>query len=139
MEKKLRQCVVCGSQYAFCPRCNDDKNKPLWYFTFDSENCKNIYDVTSKYEDGRLSANEAKDILEKLNLTKIDNFSGSYKTSIAKINEATAIKVADVVEDIAEKSIVEDIIEEPVVDTDTIIEEKVIKKPRKAKRNVNVE
>lgn len=139
MEKKLRQCVVCRNQYTFCPRCNDDKNKPLWYFTFDSENCKNIYDVTSKYEDGRLSANEAKDILEKLNLAKINNFGESYKASIAKINEATTIKVAGVVEDIIEESIVEDIIEESVTDTDTIIEEKVVKKPRKAKRNVNVE
>jgi hypothetical protein len=139
LEKKLRQCVVCRNQYTFCPRCNDDKNKPLWYFTFDSENCKNIYDVTSKYEDGRLSANEAKDILEKLNLAKITNFGESYKASIAKINEATTIKVVGVVEDIIEESIIEDIIEESVTDTDIIIEEKVVKKPRKAKRNVNVE
>ena len=55
MERKIRRCVVCGSEYKFCPRCNEDADKPLWYFTFCAEQCKNIYNITSGYEDGKIT------------------------------------------------------------------------------------
>ena len=143
MERKLRKCVVCGNAYKFCPRCNEDVDKPLWYFTFCSEQCKNIYDITSSYEDGRITANDAKDKLDKLELSKTDNFGASYKASITKINSVTTIKkvIADeVVETMVEtkdEEIVETV-EEPII-VETVEEEKVIKKSKRAKKNVDVE
>lgn len=94
MSEKTRICAVCGNQYEYCPHCNRDKDKPTWMFCFHDQNCHDIYDVTSKYEDGQISANEAKELLSKLDLSKKDNFGTSYKNAISKImSEADTVKV----------------------------------------------
>lgn len=87
MEQKLRRCCVCGTEYKYCNKCDADAKKPAWYFSFCSENCKNIYDVTSKYEDKNIDAAKASEILNKLDLSRLDNFGLSYKVSIRNINE----------------------------------------------------
>ncbi len=86
MNTKLRTCSTCGKKYEFCPHCPSDANKPLWLFAWCSENCKDIYDITSKFEDGRLTAIEAKKELDKLDLSNSENFGQSYKLTIEKID-----------------------------------------------------
>lgn len=141
MERKIRRCVVCSNEYKFCPRCNEDADKPLWYFTFCSEQCKNIYNITSGYEDGKITANVAKTKLDELDLSKLDKFGTSYKASIEKIN-STAVK--EVIVDEAVETIIETKDGENVENIEEIaiteaVEEKVIKKSKRAKRNVYVE
>ena len=133
MSDKMRTCSVCRSPYSYCPHCGEDKLKPTWYFSFCGENCKDIYNVTAKYENGQIDANGAKVKLDKLDLSKLDKFGVSYKTSIEKINSATV--VVDVVEEVVE-TIVETKDEEI---EETVEEEKVIKKSKRAKKNVDVE
>lgn len=133
-ENKNRKCAVCRQDYHFCPRCGEDKNKPTWYFTFCSSNCKDIYGVTSKFENGQLSADLAKIELDKLDLSKIDNFGDSYKNSIEKINAANVIE--PIVEENAEENIEEVMVFEEAEPAQEIEEEKEIKKPRRAKRYV---
>lgn len=87
MDRKDRICAVCRTSYKFCNRCQEDKDKPLWYFTFHSDNCKEIYDVVSAYEDGSITAKEADEKLGKLDLSLLDNFGKSYKEVISKITE----------------------------------------------------
>lgn len=142
MSNKTRICSVCRNSYLYCPHCGEDKLKPTWYFSFCGENCKDIYDVTAKYENGQIDANGAKVKLDKLDLSKLDKFGASYKVSIEKINSATI--VVDVIEEVVEtvvetknEEIVESV-EEPVV-VETVEEEKVIKKSKRAKKNVDVE
>lgn len=89
-DRKERICVVCKERYKYCPRCQEDRDKELWHFSFHDLNCKNIYNVLSSYEDGRLSAFEAKAQLANLDLSKIENFGESYKKSIAKIYDEIA-------------------------------------------------
>lgn len=85
----LRTCCVCHNEYPFCPVCNpEDRLKPTWHFAYCSENCKNIYDVTSSFENGRLSDIDAKAKLEKLDLSEKDSFGESYQKSIASIMKA---------------------------------------------------
>lgn len=120
MNKKNRTCAVCRENYSYCPHCGEDKDKPTWYFTFCSSNCKDTYEVTSKFENGQITVENAKKALDKLDLSNADNFGQSYKSSIAKINAA--------------KTIIE---EEQVIEEKQIVEEEIeIKKPKKAKRNV---
>ena len=90
MDKKNRRCVVCQSEYHFCPRCAEDKNKPLFYFTFCSKNCRDIYDTTSKFENNQIDIKAAKDQLDELDLSKLNDFGNSYKLSIKKINELSS-------------------------------------------------
>ena len=86
-KKNSRTCCVCGKSYSFCPTCNpEDKDKPYWMFAWCSENCKEIYNVTSQYENEQLSAKEAKKQLDKLDLSRLEHYGSSYKKSIEKIN-----------------------------------------------------
>ena len=130
IEKKNRKCAVCRTEYSYCPRCGEDKNKPTWYFTFCSSNCKDIYNITSKFENGQLSADLAKIELEKLDLSKTNNFGDSYKNSIEKIN------VVAVPEPVVEENIKEVIVADEVESMQEIEEEKENKKPKRVKRNV---
>ena len=143
MDNKMRVCSVCKSSYSYCPHCGEDKLKPTWYFSFCGENCKNIYNVTSKYENKQIDANSAKVKLGELDLSKLDKFGASYKASIGKINSATAImevvteKVVETIVEAKDEEIVETV-EEPMV-IETVEEEKTIKKSKRAKKNVDVE
>ena len=86
----LRMCCVCHKEYSFC-LCNpEDRLKPAWHFAYCSENCKDIYNITSAFEDGRITDIDAKAKLEKLDLNEKDNFGESYQKSIASIMKAKA-------------------------------------------------
>ena len=87
-KRGLRTCCVCRKEHLFCPQCRpEDRNKPTWYFAYCSENCKDIYAATSDYENGNISADDAKKQLDKLDLSQIANFGESYQKAIMKINE----------------------------------------------------
>lgn len=85
MNKKMRTCSCCLTQYEYCNRCEKDKNKPQWYFAFCSENCKDIYKTISDYEDNQIDVGGAKEKLDKLDLSRLDRFGESYKKSVYKI------------------------------------------------------
>ena len=89
-KNNLRMCCVCHKEYPFC-LCNpEDRLKPTWHFAYCSENCKDIYNITSSFENGRLSDIDAKAKLEKLDLNEKDNFGESYQKSIDSIMKAKA-------------------------------------------------
>lgn len=127
MERRQRTCAVCRSSYKFCNLCREDSDKPLWYFTFCSENCKDIYSATSKFANGQLDAYEAKNKLDKLDLSKFNNFGNSYQKSIEKIM-SSVIKIKEVGSLLKAN---DETIEENV--EDVIIEKESIKKPRNKK------
>ena len=90
-KRGVRTCCVCHKEYSFCPVCNpEDRLKPTWHFAYCSENCKDIYNITSSFENGRLSDIDAKAKLEKLDLNEKDNFGESYQKSIDSIMKAKA-------------------------------------------------
>jgi len=84
---KEKICAVCYKPYEYCPVCGKDKDKPTWMFTFCSENCHDIYLITSSYANHKLTANKAKNKLDKLDLSGLNDFGGSYQNIIADINE----------------------------------------------------
>ena len=88
MVSKERICSVCKRTYKYCPLCKEDAKKPTWLFAFCSENCKGIYNITSSFEDGRMTDTEAKEKIEKLDLSRKEYFGESYKNSIASIMKA---------------------------------------------------
>lgn len=143
--KANKICATCRSNYDFCPKCNKDKDKPLWYFTFCSQNCHDIYETTSNFENGKIDADEAKLQLDNLNLSKIDNFGESYKKSINKIMGSASMKNDVIVEDIITEENVNDSIEEQVVNeenndiTEDVVEEKVFRKSKNKRARSNVE
>ena len=137
-------CATCRCSYNFCPKCNKDKDKPLWYFTFCSQNCHDIYETTSSFENGKIDADEAKLKLDNLNLSKLDNFGENYKKSIDKIMSSVSIKESVITEDVvAEKTeinAVEQVVEKENNDTtEDVVEEKVFRKSRNKRTKIDVE
>ena len=137
-------CATCRSNYDFCPKCNRDKDKPLWYFTFCSQNCHDIYEITSSFENGKIDANEAKLKLDNLNLSKLDNFGESYKKSIDKIMSSVFIRENVITEDVVveetEINAVEQVDEKENNDiTEEVVEEKVFKKSKNKRAKIDVE
>ena len=138
-------CATCRSNYDFCPKCNKDKDKPLWYFTFCSQNCHDIYEITSSFENGNINADEAKLRLNNLNLSKLDNFGESYKKSINKIMSSESVKNDVIVEDIITEKNADDSIEKQVdkeeinETTENVVDDKVFKKSKNKRAKINVE
>ena len=145
MGKKYRICSVCHFNYDFCNHCNKDKDKPLWYFTFCSQNCHDIYEITSSFENGKIDADEAKLKLNNLNLSKLDNFGESYKKSINKIMSSVSVKENVVTEDVVAEERIEIDLDEQVVEkenndtTEGVVEEKVFRKSKNKRAKIDVE
>lgn len=138
-------CATCRCSYNFCPKCNNDKDKPLWYFTFCSQNCHDIYEITSSFENGNINADEARLRLNNLNLSKLDNFGESYKKSINKIMSSASVKNDVIVEDIIIEENVDDSVEKQVVEkenndiTEDVVEEKIFRKSKNKRTKLGVE
>ncbi len=132
-DTSLRHCCVCKQKYKFCPKCPEYQYLEPWYFSFCSENCRNIYDVTSKYENGQITDANAKERIQTINLSKIENFGDSYKTTIAKImnvvNERKAIeKTKEPIKIANEEKVKKSNETSP---GDSVTDERIIKKSRK--------
>lgn len=88
-----RKCCICGKEYAFCFRCDDDK--PSWMASFCSENHKNIYTACAGYNAGHLTKDETKILLDKCDLSDKESFSKAtqdvinelYKENVKEIKE----------------------------------------------------
>lgn len=142
--KGKKICATCRSEYDFCPKCNKDKDKPLWYFTFCSQNCHDIYETTSNFENGKINANDAKLQLDNLNLSKLDNFGESYKKSINKIINSVSIKESVVTEDVVveetEINAGEQVVEKENNDvTEAVVEENVFRKSKNKRAKIDIE
>lgn len=133
MERKLRHCAVCGTAYRFCPKCNKDKDKPLYHYTFCSENCKNIYWITSEFENNSMTSDVAYDLLSELDLHSFENFGLSYKNSINKINDSHNAKLSNKSE-CEQEFVNEQVLEKDVLECENI--EVKNKSPKRTKKIV---
>ena len=74
MGKRSRECYLCGEKYNFCPTCSQDRMKPAWMAEFHSENCKNIWDIATRFNMQLLTKEEAMAAMEECDLSNKDNF-----------------------------------------------------------------
>jgi len=40
-----RSCFCCGTEYYYCPTCEEQRDLETWHIMFDEENCKNIFKI----------------------------------------------------------------------------------------------
>ena len=69
-----RKCAICGKMYSYCPGCGEDKDKPAWMTTFDSNNCRMIYKITSNYIGKAITIDQAREQLKEYDLTRTDKY-----------------------------------------------------------------
>ena len=85
MARRSRECYLCGQQYKFCGSCTNDRMKPAWMAEFHDENCKNIFDICTRYNLQMLSKEEAQAALNECDLSNKENFKDYVQYDIANI------------------------------------------------------
>ena len=75
MSSKYKKiCFLCGKEYQYCSSCKDFRTQPTWKNMFHSENCYKIFSLSTQFAQGSYSAEEARLMLDKYDLSDIDNF-----------------------------------------------------------------
>ena len=127
MGRKSRECYLCGEKYSYCPTCSNDRVKPVWMTEFHSENCKDIFDICTRFNMEMLTKEEAQSAIEKCDLSNKLNFRPSVKNTLSNI-----LKVEEIV------------LEEPIVaivdaEIKEITEDEIVVEvaPRKAKKHTH--
>jgi hypothetical protein len=95
-------CTVCGKNYYLCIACDRHKStwRP-WMVIVDDENCYNIYDIVSKYIAHDITKEQAKELLNTVDLTDLDNFRSLMKSKIKEILDLD-VKIDEVKEAVEE-------------------------------------
>lgn len=85
MGRRTRECYLCGEKYNYCPNCSNDRIKPTWMAEFHDENCKNIFDIATRFNMQLLTKEEAKAAMEKCDLSNKENFKDYVKRDLKNI------------------------------------------------------
>lgn len=95
-----RTCCLCGTKYSYCPSCTTDRNKPSWMTVFCSENCRNIYNTTTKYGMKKISAVEAKKDLDVCGLSNKEQFNAHAKKMLDEIYAESSVSKSKAAESV---------------------------------------
>lgn len=85
MGRKTRECYLCGEKYTYCPTCSQDRMKPTWMAEFHDENCKNIFDICTRYNMQLITKEEAQKALSACDLSNKENFKDYVQRDLANI------------------------------------------------------
>lgn len=113
MARRDRNCYLCGEEYKYCPTCSQDKMKPTWMGEFHAENCKNIFDICTRFNMQMLTKEQAKAALDACDLSNRENFKSYVQRDLANIYKEEPVlkrgKRAEIVIDEAAHEVVETI------------------------------
>lgn len=82
---KNRKCLLCGTAYSYCPTCPADRNLPKYMVSFDTENCKSVFNTLVSNTVGDLSDSEAKKALSGLDLSRKGSYAKDTQKQIDRI------------------------------------------------------
>ena len=85
MGRKTRECYLCGEKYNYCPTCSQDRMKPAWMAEFHDENCKNIFDICTRFNMQLMSKAEARTALSACDLSQKGSFKEYAQRDLANI------------------------------------------------------
>lgn len=85
MGRRDRNCYLCGEHYQYCPTCSNDRMKPAYMATFHSENCKNIFDICTRFNMNIMSKAEAQEALNACDLSNKANFKSYVQRDLENI------------------------------------------------------
>jgi hypothetical protein len=76
------ECCVCGKNYEVCVSCQNIKNLNPWRTICDTEEHYQVYVVVKDYNTKKITANDAKTMLENVNFDV--NTISEYKDNVQK-------------------------------------------------------
>lgn len=85
IKKNNKACIVCGTRYTFCLNCAEFDNEPRWRAIYHDDNCKKIDNTISEYLAGNMSAEDAKNELDKCDLSNKESFHKTIRAAIDKL------------------------------------------------------
>ena len=85
MGRRNRECYLCGQKYEYCPSCSQDQLKPAWMAEFHNIDCKNIFDICTRFNMSLLTKEDAKIALEKCDLSNRENFKSYIQRDLDNI------------------------------------------------------
>lgn len=132
--KRKRKCILCPShEYEYCSNCKPDNAVETWRFLFDSENCRDVYKTLESFAYKKISANEAKEQLEKLNVPEKKLMQAPFRQHLDDVySQATPVaKVEEVLDPYEAIPTREEI---PVADEEIAVEEYVEEVPKTRRR-----
>ncbi len=80
-----RVCKTCGKEYYYCNNCERNLNSPQWMLMWDTQNCKNIFEIVSNYAQKVDSKAVAKKKLSKCDLSQQYTFNKNIRALIEDI------------------------------------------------------
>ena len=99
MARYDRSCILCGKVYEYCNSCSAFQDKPVWMFSYCSEDCKDITSLLTDFIYNKISKEEVKQAIESKDTSRHMQYKGSYGKAYNEImNEIDS-------EDIDEKTI----------------------------------
>ena len=105
MGKTNRICKTCGKAYYYCPSCTKSLISPQWMLMWDTENCKNIFEIVSNYAQGIISKDVARKQLEKCDLKNRYSFKENIRKLLDEILAKNSVQEKEVEKPIEEKEV----------------------------------
>lgn len=89
MATNNKTCILCQKKYTYCGSCRSHAiSEPSWRNAWDTENCKNIFEILATYINGNVSAVDAKKQLIEFDLKDKDSYSPKMKKAADEIMAA---------------------------------------------------
>lgn len=85
MKKPNRTCYLCGNEYYYCPSCPDDRRDPAIYVMWDSQKCKDIFNILCEESTGRMSTKDCKTKLIELGVKDMEIKNESVAKHIKRV------------------------------------------------------
>lgn len=108
MARYVRSCILCGKKYEYCNTCSAFQDKPVWMFSYCSEDCKDITSLLTDYIYNKISKEEVKRIIGSKDTSRHIQYKGSYGKAYKEIMDETEPEISE--ENKTEKDIEEDVI-----------------------------
>ena len=108
MARYVRSCILCGKKYEYCNTCSAFQDKPVWMFSYCSEDCKDITSLLTDYIYNKISKEEVKGIIGSKDTSRHIQYKGSYGKAYKEIMDETEPEIPE--ENKTEKDIEEDVI-----------------------------
>lgn len=78
MARYDRSCILCGKVYEYCNSCSAFQDKPVWMFSYCSEDCKDITSLLTDFIYNKISKEEVKQAIESKDTSRHMQYKGSY-------------------------------------------------------------
>lgn len=80
---KERKCLCCGKAYEYCPNCG--KSSEPWKIDFDSESCRDLFNVISGYNMGISNKENVNFVIDKYSITDYTIYKDSIRNKLESI------------------------------------------------------